>query len=283
MSRREDIFAKIPEVPRMPAAVQQAVSMLNDPDADLGQLADIISVDPGITANLLRLANSSLFRGTKEITTVREAVVRLGAAKVCQMVISLGVAPQVKKPAAGYDLPKGQLLLNSIAVAASSEQIASSLQMRPPEHTFASGLLSNIGKTILSEFLEVDAGPILEMAQQDNIPFEEAERRVLGTDHCEVGAALLQEWELPSAIVQVVRYKLEPDLCPQKDTALDLVHAGDILAKMSGLGLGLDGLLYQPSQKVVERLQLTTAVMEASMAAVLDQVSELSDILGVTN
>ena len=86
-------------------------------------------------------------------------------------------------------------------------------------------------------FLEVDAAPILALAHEQQISFEQAEESVLGINHAELGAILLEHWSIPEAIVKVVRYRLRPDDCPEPDRALDLVHVGDVITKMTGIGM----------------------------------------------
>lgn len=259
----------------MPTAVQKAVVLLGDPDVDMGELSKIIELDPGLTSNLLRLANSAYFGGTRSISSVREAVVRLGAANLTKLLTTAGLAPIAHQEIKGYDLPPGMLLKHSITVAVSAEELARQLGLHAPEHTFTSGLLSDIGKIVLGTFLAVDAEPILVLAQDKGLTFEKAEEEVLGINHAEVGALLLDFWELPENIVQVVRWKYDPMGFPGRDLALDLVHVADALAKMSGIGLGLDGLNYRPSDSVAKRLELTSEVIDRTMSEVLDKVEDV--------
>jgi HD-like signal output (HDOD) protein len=278
MSRRQEILDSLDRVEKMPTAVQRAITLLNDPEADMGELARVIEHDPGLTSNILRMANSSYFGGVRTITTVREAVVRLGAQHVFKLVMALGVAPQARKEVRGFGLEPGKLLLHSIAVALAAEELGRQLNLRAPEHTFTAGLLSNLGKIVLGTFLEIDAQPILKLVNEEGIPFEQAERQVLGIDHAEVGAALLKLWGLPAPIVTVVRHHLTPDEYDGVDLSLDLVHVADILAKNCGMGLGLDGMNYLPSARVAERLKLSPEVLERTVAAIMDHVQELNEL-----
>lgn len=279
MSRREEIIRKAFAIPQMPMPVQKVLAYIGNPEADLRQLARIIEYDPGLTVNVLRMANSAFFGGDGKVTSVREALMRLGLNRVYQLVIASGVAPMTRFEIKGYGLRPGELLEHSVAVATASETLARELDRAAPPHTFTSGLLVNIGKTVLGSYLEVDAGPILELAHQRHIPFEQAEEEVLGINHAELGAILLERWSIPIPIVNVVRYRLRPDDCPEPDLALDLVHVGDVIAKMTGIGMGIDGMQYAPSQAVFARLDLTPVQMESVMAAILEQIAEVRDIL----
>lgn len=278
MSRRDEILASVKSVEAMPSAIQQALGLLRDQNADMSELAHIIEFDPGLTANILRLVNSSYFGGMRTITSVREAVLRLGSNQVFQLLIAAGVAPRMRKEIKGYGLSPGMLLENAVVTAVAAESTARQLGFSAPEHTFTAGLLCNVGKIILGTFLEVDAGPILELAEAERLTFERAEEAVLGVSHDEVGAVLLEHWGLPEAIVYVVRWRLKPDEAPQEDLALDLVHVGTALAAMTGLGVGLDGLNYRPSRAVAVRLGLDQRSLELALARVMDDLGEVREL-----
>ncbi len=279
MSRREEIIEKAAAIPQMPMPVQKVLAYIGNPEADLRQLARIIEYDPGLTVNVLRMANSAFFGGGGKVTTVKEALMRLGLHRIYQLVIASGVAPFTRYEIKGYGLRPGELLEHSVAVATASETLAQELDIVAPPHTFTAGLLVNIGKTVMGSFLEVDAGPILSLAHERHISFEQAEEMVLGINHAELGAILLDRWSIPLSIVNVVRYRLRPDSSPEPDLALDLVHVGDVIAKMTGIGMGIDGMQYAPSEAVFARLDVTPAQMENVMAAILEQIAEVREIL----
>ena len=279
MTRREEILLRIRDIPPLPASIQEAMSLLRDPDVDMSRLARVIEHDPSMTANVLKLVNSPYFAGHTKISTVREAIVRIGARQLSQLLLTVGVVPRVKGELVGYDLPPCALLEHSLAVAVASELVARVVGRTPPPHTFTAGLLVNIGKTALGDFLEVDAEEILEAAEAEGLTFVQAERKVLGIDHAEAGAVLLQSWSVPPEIVEVVRHRLDPDSFDGDNPALDLVHAGDAVARMTGIGQGLDGMQYRLSERVLERLDLAPAQMELVMADLLEHVAELRDVL----
>lgn len=296
MSRREDIIAKAKALPQMPSIVHRIMAYLGKEHADLTGLAKLIEYDPGLTVNVLRMANSALFGGCGQIATVREALFRLGMNRVYQLVIATGIAPRAKGAVKGYGLEPGELLRHSVAVAVGAERLAQALNVQPPPYTFTAGLLSNIGKTVLGEFLEVDGGQIMEHAAAEKISFEQAERRHLGIDHAELGALLLEHWGLPPAIVRCVRWRLDPCSAPEPEpdepdgrTAdwgvgaggyldLDLIHMGHVLATMSGIGGGEDGLFYSVCQESIDRLGVTPEAMATAMEKVQADLAELEPI-----
>ncbi len=278
MSQRAEILTAVGKIEKMPTSIQRAMVLLNSPDPDLVELARVLEHDPGLTSNILKMANSSYFGGVRTISSVREAVIRMGAQYVFKLVIAFGIAPHARKAVRGYGLEPGQLLQHSITVALAAEELGRSLSIKIPEHTFTAGLLCDLGKIVLGTFLEIDQAPILKLVHEQGLSFEKAEEEVLGINHAEVGAALLEAWDIPEAIVSVVRYRLDPDSYDGVDLALDLVHVADVLAKNTGVGLGCDGLCYEPSMNVAKRLKLTTKIMDKVVAEIMVHVDELSDL-----
>ncbi len=278
MIRCEDILNKVFGVVAIPSCAQKAMTMMEDPDANIEKLARVIEHDPGLTANLLKIVNASFINGSEPMLTARQAIDRLGTQQVLQFVISTGVAPSYVHEIKGYDLSPSMHLEHSVSVAIAARELGKLLGLNAPDHVFTAGLLAGIGKILLGAYVEVSTDPIMELAVKDGLSFDKAENLVLGINHAEVGGLLLDSWGLPKEIVEVVRYHLNPDMAAQSDVVLDLVHIGNILAKMIGVGLGSDGLNYVVSQDVVDRLGLTPEIMDEVSAIVVEELYKLWDL-----
>lgn len=278
MTRREEILSKIGEVVAIPSCASKAKALLDNPDADLEELARIIEHDPGLTANLLKVVNASFFGSNRPMLSAREAIERLGTLQVLQFVISTGVAPSFVQKIEGYDLAPNMHLQHSVTVALASRELGTVLGLKAPDHVFTAGLLSEVGKILLGAYLKVNVRDILELALEKGLNFDRAEDEILGINHAEVGALLLEKWNLPPELVNVVRYHLRPDEAPEQDVALDLVHIGTALAKMIGVGLGVDGLNYAPSQAVVKRLGLTPEILDEVSVNVVEGLGRVWDL-----
>ncbi len=276
MSRRDAILSKARSVASLPSAIAGIMRLLRDSEADIAEIVRAIEHDVSLTSNILRLANSAYFGCPRSVSSVRSAVVRLGSDCVAQLVLASAVAPLAWYAVKGYDLPPGGLWQHSLAVAVGTEQLAAALGIRLPEHAFTAGLMHDVGKILLGTFVQVDADEIMDLAFEEGLSFEVAEREVLGIDHAELGAVVIDGWNLPSDIVEVVRFHHCPDECRGDTLVADLVHTADNLSLMSGIGVGRDGLHYRASGEVVSRLGLTNRVSEAVVCRILSAVEELS-------
>jgi putative nucleotidyltransferase with HDIG domain len=277
LSHREKIIEQIKAVQNLPAATTQIIRAIQDPDIDLAKLTRLIEIDPGLTTNLLKMANSAYFGMPREVTSVREATVRLGTHRIFQLVIASSVAPMVNRPVKGYDLPPGDLWTHSIAVAIGAEKMGKALGIRLPDHTFTSALLHDIGKVVLGTFVEVDVKPILDLAYNNKISFDIAEQMVLGIDHAEVGALLLEYWKLPGSIVDIARNHHQPDDFGQENVVLEMVHIANNLCMISGIGPGMDGLNYKPSRTIVEKYNIKPKITEPVVVEIFTGLKEFKN------
>ena len=184
----------------MPSVVIKLRQYLSDPDVSFDELAKVIEYDPGLTANLLQLANSAYFGWSGKIKTVKDAITRLGTNRIFQMVLCMSVAPLVRKPVKGYDMESNGLWKHSIATAICGEQLAMIKNIPDSEEVFTAGLLHDMGKILLGTFVEIDDEPIKDLVNSEGLSFNQAERRILGIDHAEAAAELLQYWKLPESV-----------------------------------------------------------------------------------
>lgn len=280
MSRRDEVLDKIKRIPSLPTAAMRVIQLLKEPDVEITDLMEAIAYDPGLTSNVLRLANSAYFGGPRTIASLREAILRLGTNRIFQLVITAAVAPIARQPVRGYDLPAGGLLSHAISVAIGSETLATELQIKVPPSTFTAGLLHDIGKVVLGTFLELDVAPIIDLAYKQHISFEVAETQIIGIDHAETGAGLLEHWNLPVSIVDVARNHHHPESITDNSLMVDLVHVADQLSMQVGFGEGVDGLNYVPSTVALERLNVNEILMERVVCRTADGLEMLRDFFG---
>ena len=268
------ITSHIKSFPGMPGAAV----LIEDPEIDVSQIESILQRDAGLTANLLKLANSAYFGIPSKIGSVRQAVLLLGLKRLIQMVIASCVSAIMDKPIPGYELPPGELWRHSIAVSVAAESLVNELNVVVAEELFTAALLHDVGKLILGQ-------PMADALHQINdeisrgIALEAAEEKVLGINHADVGARILSQWSLPGNIVNAVRWHHDPEAAEKTDPMLDIVHVANVLCMMIGIGVGREGLQYEPSEVVVKRLGLESHHLEKVAGQTIQGVEELSEVL----
>jgi len=276
---RESIIQKMDAIPAIPVSAAKAIRLLQDQNKNLGEAIKIIEYDPGLTANILKLVNSSAFAADKKISSLHEATVRLGATNILQMLVGSSLSGVMNQSVKGYDLPPGELWKSSVTAAIYTEMIGSELKLKLPSHTFTAGLLRDIGKLVLGSFIDVNADQIVSMSVERKIPFSEAEKITLGIDHSELGALLLQKWNLPQELQNPVRWHHTPENCPEEDRLVaEVVHIADALTIMEGIGAGCEGLNYKISDSVAEKLGLNINMIEDIVCKTQIRREEIKDL-----
>jgi putative nucleotidyltransferase with HDIG domain len=246
----------------------QVLRAADDDRSNMADVAKAISRDQALTGRVLRLANSSYYGAIRTISTVSDAVVILGLRTVRNLAVAASCQELLAEELSGYQMGHGELWRHSYCSALLAQSLSKRVRYPIAEEAFVAGLLHDVGKALLSVHLRSQFHKVIHLVSTKRIPFIDAEREVLGFDHAEVGARMLQKWNLPVSLVHAVRYHHAP-LSAKQPTALTcLVHIADVACLMLGVGLGADGLTYPLDARVLDLLKLSDADIEATMAEV---------------
>ena len=240
----QEVAAAVAELPAMPSSITEVISACDDHDMTVGQLSQVVLRDQSLTANILKLANSSFYGHARRVTTVTEAVVMLGFSAIKSLAISSHTARLLSGGLPGYGLQQGELWRHSISVAFTARRLAVEVKLAPVEEAFVAGLLHDIGKTILSSYMENAFDEVTAIAQERRIAFHEVEAELLGFDHAELGAQVAAAWNFPPELEEAIRFHHAPQGATLKPGLAHCVHLADAACMMMGVGLGAEGVMY---------------------------------------
>jgi len=278
MNRRAEILNDLCLIPSVPMVATKLANLLSDPEVELSRVVEILKYDPALTTRVLRLANSAYFGFSRSVATLKEALVRLGTSRLYRLVIASSFQPILNRPLEGYALNSGELWRHSVAVGIAAENLEIEAGGSEGDLAFTAGLLHDIGKLVIDSHLERDFDSVEEKSNKEELSFESAEKAVLGTDHTEVGSALLEEWSFPAELINVVRWHLDPSRAPEDRHLVDLVHIADMICMMMGIGLGRDGLRYRPSADSLSRLGLGEEAIELTASRTLETLNRILEM-----
>ena len=271
------IMAKVDLFPSVSDTATELFSLLQDAEVEAAAIEKVLRKDPGLTANILKLTNSPYFGFTSRIGSIKQAVTLLGHQRLRQVVMVSCVSSIMGQPVAGYGLDGGELWRHSIAVSVAAEGLVKELKLAGPHEYFTAALLHDLGKLVLGGFVEENIGPLDRLSEEET-PFELVEKKVLGIDHAEVGARLLEKWALPADIVDAVRWHHDPDAAPVPNRLTDIVHLADGLCLMAGIGIGREGLQYQLSAEATSRCGLNGWQIERVASGTIQAMESISGI-----
>jgi len=229
------ILGGISHIPVLPASYLEIRKVLESETTTLDDLGAIVKRDPGMTANVLKLVNSAYFGLRQRVSSPSEAVSYLGVETLKAVALLNGIFDQIKALPAEFNL--SILWDHCLRMAVLSKEIArlEGLDKEGVSDSFTGGLLHDIGMLILasgSPERYIQAARIL---AQEPVGVPEAETRVFGAHHGEVGGYLLGLWGLPAAVVEAVAQHHEPFTMPMgAPTPAIIVQAAEILVTPQG-------------------------------------------------
>lgn len=262
----------------MPGAGVKMLSLLEEPDTTVSEIEEILRYDAGLTANVLKLANSAYFGIPSKVGSLKQAVILLGLKRLIQIVVATCVSAVMDRSVPGYDLPPGDLWRHSIAVSIAAEALVKDKKIGGAEDVFTPALLHDVGKLVLGTFVKEELEAIESIAAK-GVPFVVAENMILGTDHAEIGAQILAHWNLPSDVINAVRWHHDPDSPEACDTQMDVVYLSNLLCQVDASSKQAGANSIELSPAVIERLGIQLSQFEAISEKVSRWVNELSNAL----
>lgn len=269
---KDRILRTLKDLPPMPQVAQKAREVINSPASSFKDLARVIETDQAIVTRILKIANSPYYGLSGKVSSVQHASVVLGS-KTLMEVLNLACSSEILgQTLTGYDLDAGELWRHSLAVASASQIIARRVNPGHEQDAFAAGLIHDVGKIILDPYIQERKDAFRSFVEQGNETFLQAERHLLGFDHAELAAEACQQWHIPEQIAIAIRYHHDPG--PSKGDPLSyIVHMADAIAMMSGIGAGIDGLLYAIHPEAMGILKLKND----DMTVIMGQIAEYVD------
>jgi len=192
------------ELPALPKAACHIMAVIEDPRTTATRLEKALAMDQTLTAKVLRIANSPFYGATRQITTVSEAIVRLGFVTIRNWTLVTAARSVFLGPGAGMLYQR--IWRQSVLSAMGCQIVAQAVGRVQPESVFIGGLMQNIGQLVLARSHPELFQEILAESAESGQPYHEVESRVLGFDHGELGALLLREWNLTEDLEEAVRW-----------------------------------------------------------------------------
>lgn len=242
----EKIIAQVKVVPPLSRTAMDIIALLDNPNHTLDDVVGVVSSDPMLVGQLLKIANCAAFARRNPVDSIGGAVSYLGDKMVVGIALGASASRIYDEPLKGYEAGKGALWLHCLRTAIASREIAKHSAGRVTGGVaYTAGLLHDIGKAILSLHLEDKIADILTLIEHDHLDYLAAERKIAGADHCEVGYLLAKHWNLPASLACVVSHHHDPEKAPEECRPLCYtVHLADMVAMMAGVGTGTDILRY---------------------------------------
>jgi putative nucleotidyltransferase with HDIG domain len=280
--KAEKILDKVPDLPPPPQVAWKLLEFLKQPTQNNYDVVQIIEFDPVLTAKLLKACNSAFWARGEPVGTVKAALLKLGYQEVQRVAMALSVGGTLSAENKGYGVDAMELWNHSVVTAILSEKIGEAIPKNVPSSDllFTAGLLHDIGKTVLSLSVLGEIDAIREQVETNKLSILEAEQKILGVDHAEIGACLLKRWNFPADVIEAVANHHVPPM----EGAIKLsavIHVANCCAHLAGSSFGYNSMATRLNDGVLDLLGLKTEDVEKSIIQVHSQLERISSFLSL--
>ena len=265
MKNIDEITKKIDTLTPIPQITNRVMEIAEDPDGSLSDLADVIQHDAAITANLLKICNSAYFSLPGHVNSVHQAVSLLGLNQVVELILIKNVGGNLLNGQKGYSLEKGELWKHSVATALVSKTLAENKKASDKYLVYTAALLKDIGKVIIESYVGRSIVKINYLAYVMGYSFEQAEEKVLGTNHAALGGLIAEKWNFSPKMIFIIKNHHLADLKAREDFETSIVYLAETVSMMDEIGIGADGLAYKMYEEIFDNLAVSKDYIQQLM------------------
>jgi putative nucleotidyltransferase with HDIG domain len=271
----EALLAKVEDLSALAPSVVKLLDLLNRPEVENESVVQVVRTDAVLSAKLLALANSVYFAPQTPIESVEEALFFLGYDQVYRLALAVGIGGVMNRRAAGYAMDEGEFWRHSLVTARAGEMIAAVARESEGSIGYTAGLLHDIGKLVLNQFLDPQAQAAIARAIDERGQAGiVAEQNLLKTNHAEVGAALLKKWNLPKDIIDAAEFHHDDTRISSRWPSV--IALADAMAHMAVSGKS--GLPEHAEAELLQRVGLSAEKYEEILGEVSAALVEIEAV-----
>ncbi|RJR31538.1 MAG: HDOD domain-containing protein [Desulfobacteraceae bacterium] len=277
------VVKNINELLALPFAVVKIIRLCNDPNASAKDLELPVKSDPAIAAMIMRRANSAAFGSTGRATSIQRAVLRIGMRATRNIASSFSVFKLFEKEEKSFGFNRIWFWQHSLASGICAQALATILKYPQPEDAFLAGLLHDIGKMVLDDFLNEEFDKAIRIANTDGVPMRMAENSIFQTTHAYIGSKLAQAWGFPSAIAEGIGQHHLYQKLAETGSGFSLgaiVCMANQMSKAIQAGSGGDYIVERESSSLWNRVPKDLSWRKI-LGGVLDELNAYTEVLEV--
>ncbi len=260
------LINSMPLLPALPESYSQVQNCIMEDDVDIEKMADIIGHDVAMSSALLHWANSALFGQRFRVDTIKKAIVVLGTDVVANLILSEAVIRSMANtPVLADSFNLKTFKSHSIATAIIARMLIKSLYSSDcdmQDRAFIAGLLHDMGKLVAASNLGRQYSAASRLADHQHCTLHDAEMRILGTTHAELGSFLAEWWALPHFIVSAIASHHQPQASPIDPDVINAVYLANQLSYLFGFGCNGETRELEAEQQVWDKFFLSEESLE---------------------
>lgn len=276
-------------LPPIPVVIVELLKALDDENMNMNNIARVISKDPSMSMNVLKVANSAFYRLANKVATVDHAVQMLGVKEIGMICVSCGAYQALKPPAKAGTFDLEEFWKHSVATGVIARKICRELSVGDRNTIYFGGLLHDVGKVVFDRFAHDVYKIVIQVTHEECVPMIEAEKRIIGESHDTIGGLIMEKWKFPFTLRDVTRYHHTISLCPDETRPTVAVCAlADQLARVRYYGFGGDksGVVLTETEAFQALSEIAPAIssvdvfkLVCDLESVNDEIVEMEAIL----
>ncbi|MBU0944684.1 MAG: HDOD domain-containing protein [Proteobacteria bacterium] len=258
-AQRKQIERFIKRMPSLSTTVGKVMEICSRTDASPNELNKVISLDPVLTGQVLKLINSAYYSLMNKVTSLTRAITMLGMNTVKNMALSTAIISTVSGAKKSKTLPTAKFWAHSIGTGVCAKLLAraNNVPVLECEEYFVAGLLHDLGKIPFGD----EYSEVLIRANQEQRSLIEVEREMLGIDHQEVGRLIAEKWTLNEAMSSAICYHHDVDAAAEENRVrAAYVGLANMYANIQDIGYAGDP--FPSEQSAAKMLELTGLTWE---------------------
>jgi putative nucleotidyltransferase with HDIG domain len=234
-----DTIGGAQEFATLPPVAGKVLSLLENANADVREITNVLETDPALTLKILQMANSPLYAIRSNVTSLQQAVLALGLIRVANIVLSVSIFSKfilLSRSKSAEHMKK--FWYHSSCTGMVAKNLAVKIKRNFNEVEFIGGLLHDIGKMAMIQFDPENYEKVVQIITEEHIPDTDAELRVYGVDHLVVGELIARLWKLPKELQYIAGHHNDASkLTESHKEVVALVRVADILCEMWGASI----------------------------------------------
>lgn len=228
-----DAFSELPTIPHVATKV---IDLLDKPDVELDEVADMILTDQVLTARVIKIVNSPFYKPSHEIKSVKRALIYLGFRHIRELAFTCSFIDVFQGKDGAFDIRT--FWEHSFGVGIVAKIIAQRFRYPDTEKAYLVGIVHDIGEVFLSYYRKDEFEKLLESLKGKSYRMVEAEGEYFGTSHSEIGYCIAKKWNFPADYCEVIALHHAPEMASIDPTLVSIVNLADLFCSVRQLDYG---------------------------------------------
>ncbi len=276
----ENIVKTIDTLKPIPQVALKIFRLFQSSQYHITDITKELAKDQVLSGQTLKLCNSAFFAGHLKFDSLKDAVMLLGEDMLIKSVVTAAVHNYYSQTGtSGYSLCKGGIFFHAVGVAALAEKIAEKTGRYSPQLAYTAGLLHDIGKVILDQYV-ADSSPLFfRKLSKENENLITSEKKVFGINHCEAGAVLAKKWNFSDTLSEAIQYHHAPETAKENKPLAFIIYLADLIMEKFNAGFELEKMQTKSLEAALDLLGLKMSDLPGLVDSIPINAVNVDDML----